>query len=114
VSVSGAMATVLGIIFLITYLFAPAKGLISVLIKQHRQKLEFSLLTFLLHIKNHMNGAIEERKTDHLTGHFNWQEKKAKEILEIALNKKLIVIKDSQVSLTPKGVLFASESLGFH
>ncbi len=79
-SIAGSMASMLGIIFLLTFIFAPAKGLVSVLFRQHQQKREFSLLTFLLHIKNHsnINSNPDERLIRHLTGHFRWQKNQAR------------------------------------
>ena len=52
-SIAGSMTTVLGIVFMIVYLFAPNKGLIAVLYRQKQQRTEVSLLTFLLHLNNH-------------------------------------------------------------
>ena len=52
-SISGSITTVLGLIFLLVYLFAPRKGLLSVLYRQRQQRTEVSLITFLLHLTNH-------------------------------------------------------------
>jgi manganese/zinc/iron transport system permease protein len=114
-SISGSMASMLGFVFLTTYILAPSKGLIAVLIRQKQQKREFSLLTFLLHIKNHSNigSNPEEREISHLTGHFNWQKDQAKLILDLALKNSMISVKDQRVTLTPKGADFTSEALDY-
>ncbi|MFT7118604.1 MAG: manganese/zinc/iron transport system permease protein, partial [Flavobacteriales bacterium] len=44
-SISGSITTVLGLIFLLVYLFAPSMGLIAVLFRHKRQRIEVSLLT---------------------------------------------------------------------
>lgn len=114
-SISGSMATMLGILFVITCAFAPGKGLFSMLAKQHHQKREFSLLTFLLHLKNHSNGhgKTEERHIRHLTGHFNWQRNQASLVLELAIKNNMITVDDDLVSLTDKGMLFTAEALDY-
>jgi len=114
-SISGSMATMLGLMFLFAYIFAPGKGLVSVLVRQHLQKREYSLLTFLLHIKNHSNkdGNPEERQIAHLTGHFNWQKNQARLILDLALKNNMIEVNNPQVSLTPKGDSFTKEAMDY-
>jgi manganese/zinc/iron transport system permease protein len=113
-SISGSMATVLGIIFLITFLFSPSKGLFTYFTRQRRQKKEFSMLTFLIHIKNHGNSDnLYELDTEHLTGHFSWTPKWAKDILGLAQKNNLIEIKNKRVSLSQKGDSFIGEALEF-
>ena len=46
-SIAGSMTTVLGMLFLVVYLFAPNKGLFSVLYRQKQQRIEVSMITFL-------------------------------------------------------------------
>jgi manganese/zinc/iron transport system permease protein len=115
VSISGSMATVLGMMFFISFIFAPDRGLVSVLIRQRYQKREYSLLTFLLHIKNHSEaqGNPEEIKVRHLTGHFNWQKNKASLILELGLKNSMIEVIDNTVFLTPKGEDFTREAIDY-
>src|SRR5690606_11138895 len=68
-SIAGAIATMLGLVFFIIYLMAPDKGLIAVMYKEKRQRMEVSLLTFLPHLKNH--SEVEERHVKHLNEHIN-------------------------------------------
>lgn len=114
-SISGSMAAVLGFLFLMCFLFAPAKGLISVVSKQRQQKKEFSMLTFLLHIKNHSQNKEEEieRKIDHLTGHFNWSGKQADFVLDFAIKNNMISIENELVTLTSKGEIFTNEAIDY-
>jgi manganese/zinc/iron transport system permease protein len=114
-SISGSMATMLGLMFLSAYIFAPGKGLVSVVLRQHRQKREYSLLTFLLHIENHSisNGDPEELQIRHLTGHFNWQKRQAAVILDLAMKNNMIEVNDQQVSLTSKGASFTREAMDY-
>lgn len=114
VSISGSMATVLGVMFLVAFIIAPDRGLISALIRQHHQKREYLLLTFLLHIKNHSDQSDSyETRVAHLTGHFNWQNQKAGMILNLAKNNNMIEINDDRITLTDKGDSFTREAIGY-
>jgi manganese/zinc/iron transport system permease protein len=110
-SISGSITTVLGLLFLAIYLFAPSKGLIAVLLRQNRQRKEVSLLTFLLHLNNHDN--IEERRVAHLQEHINWQRVRAKSVLDLAVQNNMITIENQVVSLTSKGLEFTEKALEY-
>ncbi|MBQ4820320.1 metal ABC transporter permease [Aquimarina sp. MMG016] len=110
-SISGSMTTVLGLIFLLVYLFAPNKGLFSVLYRQKQQRIEVSLLTFLLHLGNHQEE--EERHVKHLNEHINWQKVRSKSVLNLALKNNMITIDNDIVSLTEKGKNFTTEAIDY-
>jgi manganese/zinc/iron transport system permease protein len=110
-SISGSMSTMLGIVFLIVYLFAPRKGLIAVVYRQRQQRTEVSLLTFLLHLNNH--SEIEERHINHLQEHINWQKVRSKTVLNLALKNNMIVIDKNIVSLTEKGKEFTDLAIEY-
>lgn len=110
-SISGSITTVLGVLFLGVYLFAPRKGLISVLYRQKQQQTEVSLLTFLLHLNNH--SEENERHINHLNEHINWQKVRAKTVLELGLKNNLITITHDVVSLTEKGTDFTKLALEY-
>lgn len=110
-SIAGSITSVLGLLFLLVFLFAPKTGMISVIYKQKRQKIEVMLLTFLLHLKNHTEER--ERHVNHLTEHINWQKVRAKEVLELALKNNMILVEDNIVSLTDKGNKFTTAAIDF-
>ncbi|MFD1616064.1 metal ABC transporter permease [Gelatiniphilus marinus] len=110
-SIAGSITTVLGLLFLIVYLFAPSKGVIAVLYREKQQRIEVSLLTFLLHLKNHYEE--EERHVNHLNEHINWQKVRAKTVLELALKNNMILIEKNIVSLTEKGDYFTSQAIDY-
>lgn len=110
-SIAGSMTTVLGIVFLLVYLFAPKQGVVSVLFKERQQRKEVSLLVFLLHLQNHQE--IGERHVNHLREHINWQKVQAKTVLELAQKNNLVRISDQVVSLTEKGQEFTDEALRY-
>lgn len=110
-SISGSITTVLGLIFLLVYLFAPSKGLVAVLFKQKRQRIEVSLLTFLLHLNNH--DSKEERRVAHLQEHINWGKVRAQTVLDLAEKNNMILIQNNVVSLTQKGLDFTEKALDY-
>jgi len=110
-SIAGSITTMLGLLFLIVYLFAPSKGIIVVLYREKQQRTEVSLLTFLLHLKNH--NEEEERHVNHLNEHINWQKVRSKTVLELALKNNMISIENNIVSLTEKGDDFTSQAIDY-
>jgi manganese/zinc/iron transport system permease protein len=110
-SISGSMTTILGFVFLIVYLFAPKKGLISVVYRNKQQQIEVSLLTFLLHLNNHQE--ISERHINHLNEHINWRRVKSKSVLDLALKNNMIMIDESVISLTDKGKNFTDKAIDY-
>lgn len=110
-SISGSMTTVLGVVFLMIYLFAPSKGLIAVMYRQKQQRTEVSLLTFLLHLNNHTEKS--ERHINHLQEHINWQRVRSQTVLSLAEKNNMITITDSIVTLTSKGKEFTDLALEY-
>ena len=110
-SIAGAITTVLGVIFLFVYLFAPKSGLISVLYRQKQQRKEVMLLTFLLHIQNHEEAS--ERHVNHLNEHINWQEVRAQSVLKLASQNNLINIANGIIELSPNGAKFTNQAIQY-
>ncbi len=110
-SIAGSITTMLGVLFLIMYLFAPSKGLIAVIYREKQQRIEVSLLTFLLHLRNHDDER--ERHVNHLNEHINWQKVRSKTVLDLALKNNMIDINNKIVSLTSKGDEFTSQAIDY-
>ncbi|WP_299120977.1 metal ABC transporter permease [uncultured Winogradskyella sp.] len=110
-SISGSITTVLGLVFLSVYLFAPTKGVIAVMYRERQQRTEVSLLTFLLHLKNHDD--LKERHVNHLNEHINWQKVRSKTVLDLAQKNNMIHIENNIVSLTKKGDEFTSKAIDY-
>lgn len=110
-SIAGSMTTILGIIFLLVYLFAPKQGVFAVMYKEKQQQVEVSLLVFLLHLQNHTDS--EERHVNHLQEHINWGKVKSKTILNLAKKNNFVTIDANIVLLTPKGEEFTAEALKY-
>jgi manganese/zinc/iron transport system permease protein len=105
------MTTILGIVFLLVYLFAPKRGLISVLYRNKQQQIEVSLLTFLLHLNNHQE--VSERHINHLNEHINWRHVRSKSVLDLAIKNNMITIEKDVISLTDKGKNFTDKAIDY-
>jgi len=110
-SIAGSITTMLGVLFLMVYLFAPSKGIIAVIYKEKQQRTEVSLLTFLLHLKNHDDQS--ERHVNHLNEHINWQKVRSKTVLDLASKNNMIEIDNKIVSLTSKGDEFTTQAINY-
>ncbi|KEY19058.1 metal ABC transporter permease [Kaistella antarctica] len=110
-SIAGSIATMLGLVFLVVYLFAPSKGLIAVLYREKQQRIEVSLITFILHLKNHHEQ--KERHVNHLNEHINWQKIRSKTVLNLGLKNNLFTIDNDIVSLTEKGNDFTTKAIDY-
>src|SRR5699024_861695 len=110
-SIAGSMTTVLGLVFILVYFFAPNRGLLSVLYRQKQQRTEVSLITFLLHLNNHTDWR--ERHLNHLQEHINWQKIRSESVVNLALKNEMILIEEGIVSLTSKGQDFTDRALQY-
>lgn len=110
-SIAGTIATVLGLVFFMVYLFAPNKGYISQWYKEKQQKTEVALLVFLLHLTNHVEE--KERNINHLQEHINWSPQRAKKVLRLATQNNMIAIENDVISLTKKGSSFTEQAISY-
>jgi len=110
-SIAGSITTMLGMLFLMVYLFAPSKGIFAVMFREKQQRTEVSLLTFLLHLKNHEEQS--ERHVKHLNEHINWQKVRSKTVLDLASKNNMIEINNNIVSLTSKGDEFTTQAIDY-
>lgn len=110
-SIAGTIATVLGIVFFMVYLFAPNKGYISQWYKTKQQKNEVAMLVFMLHIANHEDE--KERNINHLQEHINWTKHRARKVLKLANQNNMILVDKNIVSLTAKGVDFTNKAISY-
>lgn len=92
VSIAGSMAVVTGLIFFVTFLLAPHRGLAAVLMRKRRQQREFAGATLLLHICNHQNTPEEEEENgiDTISKHLHWDDKKLKKVIQMLIRENKI------------------------
>lgn len=104
-SIAGSMATMTGVSFLISYLFAPERGLLAQARRRQNQRIEFALTMLTMHIANHTaaHEAEVENEAIHLNEHLKWSSKFAMEVVGIAERSGLILQKNGLLALTESG-----------
>lgn len=105
VSIAGCMSVMTGILFLIVFISAPKRGLVSVLFRKSRQRKTFARNTLLLHICNHQDTSEEQEENGIATigKHLHWDDKKLKKVMQSLLQDDMITLDDNIVIVTPKG-----------
>lgn len=75
VSIAGSMAVITGLVFLVVFIFAPSKGLVTIIRRRSSQKLEFAEKSLLFHILNHEGDDNEEIElgVNTICEHVNWE-----------------------------------------
>jgi len=111
-SPSGSMAMTTGFFFLLTYLFAPTRGLLALKRKRKILHKEFSLQVLLLHLANHADSAEEQEecKKDNLHLHIDWAENYVNQIINKAVAGKFVYIEKDILKLTEQGKIKANNS----
>lgn len=99
---AGSICLVLSIIFLLSFLFNPAQGLIAAIKKRKQQLLERDLYYLLLHLKTHQ-GRTAETSLAHMQGHFSWTEKHANQVLERGRSEAYLDVWQDQILLSEAG-----------
>lgn len=110
-TISGAMALMVGVWFLLVFLVAPQRGVLAVLWRRRRQKWEFAQQVLAVHLLNHPTDAIEERHIDHMHRHLRWGPDFAQAVLQRARRRGLVVLANEYLELTPRGQQLASQLL---
>lgn len=105
VSIAGSMAVVTGVIFIFVFVFVPNRGIISILFRKRRQKIEFEKNTLLFHLYNHEGTSIQIRESgvDTIQQHLHWSDKFTKSIIRYLEKDKSIYIEDNIIKLTSTG-----------
>lgn len=105
VSIAGSMAVLTGAVFIIVFIFAPDRGMLSVVLRKRRQKIEFGKNTLLFHLYNHegSNKQIEESQVGTIQHHFDWSNSFTKSIIEYLEKDRSIYIEDDVIKLTDTG-----------
>lgn len=105
VSIAGAMAGMVGLIFLLTFLFAPKRGWIGILLRKRNRRTEFAKKALLLSLYRRTNGPVKARKADvdALRKGLGWDEQRIHDILDRLRRDDCIQTANGGVTLTPKG-----------
>ncbi len=112
-SIAGAMATMAGVFFGLTYLMAPNRGLLAVAQRRRDQKWEFARKMLTVHMYQHENTEDEETECSlpHLQDHFMWTQHFAQTTVKSLVRDKLIEIENGILKLTKNGREVAREAI---
>ncbi|NMB06892.1 MAG: metal ABC transporter permease [Tissierellia bacterium] len=115
VTIAGAMATMVGIIFALIFIFLPDRGLIANIRRRKEQKYEFALISLLMHLINHENSPIEREEAgiNTIKNHLSWDKEFTQEIIDKTLDKNYVYIKDEILKITDKGREFALSNYSY-
>lgn len=112
-TIGGTIVTTLGGLFGLTLLFAPDRGLVSILRRRMRQKWEFAETMLAIHLSNHEGQPSydDESRIEHLSEHMRWDHEFASKVVGRAQRSGLITRRDNSLYLTESGRVRASEAL---
>lgn len=112
-NIAGSMATMTGFIFLLIFLLAPERGLISIASRRARQKMEFSQTMLTIHLLNHEGTAraYDENRVDHLWEHLRWQPDFAEDVVRYAERKGMVRRSKGYLMLTDEGRMMAQKAM---
>ncbi len=104
-NIAGAMATFTGFLFLLTFLLAPQRGILAVLRRRQRQRLDFAQTMLAIHLLHHEGKpeAQEECRVDHLLRHIRWQPAFAANVVRYAERQGTIHRQNDLLWLTNGG-----------
>lgn len=112
-NISGAMATMSGVVFLIVLLVAPERGLIARARQRGEKRRRFAVEMLLVHLSRHEGTAQEaiENTVGHLTGELNWQDEFAQMAVRDAHQAGYIQRGNGLLHLTEQGRQVAAVAL---
>jgi manganese/zinc/iron transport system permease protein len=113
-SIAGAMATMAGVWFALTFLFAPGRGLVAIARRRRRQRYGFAQTMLTIHLLHHEGQPDElvECRIAHLSEHLRWPDRFATRVVELAERAGLVHDRgDGALFLTPSGRQRAQEAM---
>jgi manganese/zinc/iron transport system permease protein len=112
-NIAGSMATVAGILFVLTFLLAPERGLVAIARRRVRQRWQFARTMLAIHLFNHegMPDAAEEFEVAHMHRHMRWEPDFAARVIRQAEQRGLVLRENGHLALTEEGRDLAREAV---
>ena len=113
VSIAGSMATMVGVLFVVTFLLAPNRGLIAIARRRARQRWQFAQMMLAIHLFNHegLPEAEDESRIEHLHEHMRWEPGFATQVVTRAEHAGIIARRDGHLDLTEEGRHVARQAI---
>ncbi|GMQ58087.1 metal ABC transporter permease [Vallitalea sediminicola] len=105
VSIAGCMAAVTGLTFMLVFVFAPKRGIITIIRRRKYQEIDFAAKTMLFHVYNHEGNENEyiENGIVSICNHLNWQKDFIERITIRLKNNNYIIETNGIFKLTEEG-----------
>lgn len=101
-NISGVIATLTLVTFLLVALFEPKKGIVSTIVQKHYKKIEIDSIVLLFHLANHENDE-KEVSINKIALELNWRKNKFNTQLKQGVKKGYIRVQDDILGLTSLG-----------
>lgn len=113
-NIAGAVALVLGGIFVVVLAASPKHGLIASAVRRAQLRADFTRGMLVVHLRHHeaTAAATDENRADRLGHHLNWPNVKVDRILRSAEREGLIIRDGAMIRLTNEGRNRAKELAG--
>ena len=104
-NIAGAIAAVLGVLFLGAFLLAPQRGLAAQATRRAHQRWEFAQTALAIHLLNHEHTPemSSECRVDHLHYHLRWEPNFASTVVDQAERGGLVWRNNGDLHLTDDG-----------
>jgi manganese/zinc/iron transport system permease protein len=112
-SIAGSMATAVGAIFLVAFLFAPSQGLLAAVRRKQQHRRRFAQHMLLVHLLHHEDTPEErlECRPAHLQEHLRWNPDIAETAIRFALRDGLVEPHAEILRLTDRGREMARQTM---
>lgn len=113
-SIAGGMAVGVGVVFLLTFLCAPRRGLLAAVLRRRRQRGEFAAVMLAIHLVQHEGtpDEDEESRVEHLQGdHVGWTPRFTARAVDQAEDRGWITREGDRLRLTEAGRQEAGRAL---
>jgi manganese/zinc/iron transport system permease protein len=104
-SIAGSMATMVGLAFVVVWLFAPERGLAAQARRRAQQRLTFAQTMLTIHLSNHEGKpeASQENRLEDLHSHLHWSQPFTEQVLRHAERQGLVEREGELLGLTEAG-----------
>ncbi|MBI2862310.1 MAG: metal ABC transporter permease [Chloroflexi bacterium] len=112
-SIAGSIATMAGVLFGLTFLLAPDRGMIAIAHRRARQRWEFAQAMLAIHLLNHegLPNAAQESRIEHLHEHLRWEPSFAARVVRRAKRQGTVLYQNGYLALTERGRQVARQAI---
>jgi manganese/zinc/iron transport system permease protein len=105
VSIAGAMAVAAGLIFALSFLLSPDRGLVAQARRRRAQRLDLAVRMLVVHLVHHVGTDREEdeNRRSTLSDHLQWRESAVRRAVRAAEERRLVGRAGDQLRLTAAG-----------